>query len=500
MSPPNAEQAGEVSFSFTVSGLPSDTFHVQDFVGEEELNGDFVFRLTLLSRNTTLKPADLPGRDASFFIESRREGLPVKIPTHGMVGEFGVVRQIFERVEYRATLIPRLARLNISEYSEIYSLEKSASGILEEVLKEAGFTSRDYQFKIVDEGRPRSFVCQYRESPRHFLDRWAEREGIVYLFDHSGEKEKVVFYDQPHQKPAWTKSLNYRPPGDLDVGFADDTLIEFTEMAYPVPGKAIVQDFNYRKANLEIRQEEVLDPRLETLVEEEGINLRTNAEAKRQVKILAESLRCRSRIFSGTSTAVEVRVGTTISVGNHFLESLNGSFFVYRVRLEGVMGNEILGNSMGAGAAQQARFTARFEAIPADVPFRPERRTPWPKIAGVVQGIVEAEGSGKLAEVNEYGEYKIRFPFALTRKKVQKGSGWVRLSTPLAGSDNGIHFPLHKETEVLVAFLGGDPDQPVIVGALHNSEGRNLVTNKNPEKNFIQSAGGHFLVFNDGNL
>ncbi len=500
MSPPNVEQAGEVSFSFSVSGLASDSFVVQDFVGEEELNGDFVFRLTLLSRNTTLKPADLLGRDASFFIESRREGLPVKMPTYGMVGEFGVVRQIFERVEYRATLVPRLARLNISEYSEIYSLEKSIPGIIEEVLKEAGFTSQDYQFKAVDDGRPRSFVCQYRESPRHFLDRWAEREGLVYHFDHSQEKDRVVFYDQPHQKPAWTKSLNYRPPGELDVGFFDDTLIEFTETAYPVPGKVIVQDFNYRKANLEIRQEEVLDPRLETLVEEEGDNLRTNAEAKRQVKILAESLRCRSRVFSGTSTAIGIRAGTTVSVGSHFLESLNSSFFVYRVRFEGTMREGILGNSLGVGAAQQARFTARFEAIPADVPFRPERRTPWPKIAGVVQGIVEGEGSGKLAEVNEYGEYKVRFPFALTRKKAQKGSGWVRLSSPLAGSENGIHFPLHKETEVLIAFLGGDPDQPVIVGALHNSEGRNLVTNNNPEMNLIKSSGGHFILLNDGNI
>ena len=147
--------------------------------------------------------------------------------------------------------------------------------------------------------------------------------------------------------------------------------------------------------------------------------------------------------------------------------------------------------------AEQGRFTTSFEAILADVPFRPERKTPWPRISGVVQAIVEAEGSGKFAELNEYGEYKIQFPFSLTRKKSQKGSGWVRLATPLAGSDNGIHFPLHKDTEVLVAFLGGDPDQPVIVGALHNSEGRNLVSNKNPESSIIRTFGGTVLMIND---
>ena len=496
MSPGNAEMAGHVTFGFTVSGLPPDTFFVQDFTGEEALNGDFVFRVTLLSRNASLVPQALLGRDASFFIESRREGDLVKVPTHGMIGELGIYRQVFDRVEYRATLVPRLSRLDHSSYSEIYTLEKSIPELLEEVLKESGFTSQDYQFKVVDGGRPRSFVCQYRESPRHFIDRWAEREGLVYYFDHSGEREKVIFYDQPHQKPSWTKSLTYRPPGDLDAGFADDSLTELFETARPVPGKTVVSDFNYRKANLDIREEEVLDPRIETLVEEHGDNLRTNAEAKRQVKIRGEALRCRARIFTGTSTATEIRAGTTITVRNYFRDGLSGSLFVTRARYEGRM-REIGSMTAGVGAGEGGIFTTSFEAIPFDVPFRPECKTPWPQIPGVVQGIVEGEGSGKFAELNEYGEYKIRFPFALTKRKAQKGSGWVRLSTPLAGAEHGIHFPLHKDTEVLVSFMGGDPDQPVIVGALHNSETRNLVTNKNPATNIIHTFGGTVVMIND---
>ena len=496
MSPGNEEKAGDVTFEFTVSGLAPDTFQVVDFSGEEALNEEYSFRITLLSRQPPLKPKDLLGREASFTIESRREGPAVSMPYRGMVGEFGVYRRVFERTEYKVTLVPRIARLGLSEYSEIYTLEKDIPGLLEEVLKEAGFTSQDFQFKVAEERRPRSFVCQYRETLLQFLDRWVEREGIVYYFDHSGEKERVIFYDQPHQKPSWTKDLIYRPPGDLDVGFADDSLIEFSERAAPVPGRVVVQDFNYRKANLEIREEELLDSRTKTLVHEYGDNLRTNAEAKRQAKLLSELVRCREQRFSGTSSAIGIRAGTTVKVRGHFREEMNASFFVIRVRLEGT-----LKESSGAEPAPgTGRFTTFFEAIPVDVPFRPDRRTPWPRIPGVVQAIIEAEGSGKFAELNEYGEYKVRFIFAKTRKSPQKGSGWVRLATPLAGSDNGIHFPLHKDTEVLVAFLGGDPDQPVIVGALHNSEGRNLISNKDPEKNIIRSAGGHFLMFNDGNL
>ena len=497
MSPENAEMAGEVNFRFTVSGLARDTFLVVNVSGEDALNGDYSFTMTLLSRTLSLNPKDLLEKEASFVIESRREGPVATMPYHGMIGEVEVCRQVFDRTEYKVTLVPRIARLALSEFSEVYTLEKDIPGLIEEVLKEAGFTSQDYQFKIVEGGRPRSFVCQYRETLRQFLHRWVEREGIVTYFDHSGEKERLLFYDQPHQKPSWTTSLVYRPPGDLDVGFSDDSLIEFSETIRPVTGKVVVQDFNYRKANLEIREEEVLDPRGKTLLEEYGENLRTNSEAKRQAKLLAEMVRCRERRFVGKSSAIDLRAGTTINVKSHFREELNGSFFIIRACFDG----SLTESSRGPGSvAEQGRFTTSFEAILADVPFRPERKTPWPRISGVVQAIVEAEGSGKFAELNEYGEYKVRFPFALTKRKSQKGSGWVRLATPLAGAENGMHFPLRKETEVLVAFLGGDPDQPVILGALHNSEGRNLISNKNPEKNLIRSAGGHFLMLNDGNL
>ena len=497
MSAGNTEKAGEVSFFLAVSGFGEETFQVVDFKGEDRLNGDYGFQITLLSGQARLDPKDLLGREATFSIESLREGPAVKDPYRGMIGEFQVVRRVYEKTEYRAVLVPRIARLHLSEYSEVYTLEKDIPGILEEVLKEAGFTSQDFQFKIVDPGRQRSFVCQYRETLRGFLDRWVEREGIVYYFDHSGEKEKVIFYDQPHQKPAWTRSLVFRPPGEPDVGFANDSLIEFAETVRPIPGKVAVRDFNYRKANLDIREEETTDPKSKGLVEEHGDNLRTNAEAKRRAKLLSETIRCRERTYSGTSSATGIRAGTTVSVKGHFRNEMNASYFVTRARLEGTLKAPPSGMEAVPG---QDRFVTFFDAVPADLPFRPERRTPWPRISGVVQAVVEAEGSGKFAELNEYGEYKIRFPFALTRKKSQKGSGWVRLATPLAGADNGMHFPLRKETEVLVAFLGGDPDQPVIVGALHNSEGRNLISNKNPEKNLIRSAGGHFIMLNDANL
>ena len=504
MSAANQERAGDVSFALTVAGLSPETFQVVDFMGEEALNRDFGYRLTLASRDSRLRPEELLGREATFTVESRREGPVLRVPTHGMIGEVQVRHQAGPFTLFGAVLVPRLARLHLSVFSEVYTLEKGIPGVLEEILKGAGFSTQDYQFRTGESYRERSFLCQYAESLHAFLDRWAEREGLVYAFDHEGNRDRVLFFDQPHQKPSWNRSLVFRPPGDPDVGLADDTLFEWSETVREIPARAVVQDFNYRKAALEIREEKAVPGGADRTVKElYGENLRTNAEASRQARLLAERLEAGRRILEGKSTAVGIRAGTTVRVSRHGREGMNGDFFVTRLRCEGSQPMASLASMAGGGGGEAggpARFQAAFEGIPANVPFRPQQWTPWPRIPGVVQAIVEAEGSGKFAELNEYGEYKVRFPFALSKRKSQKGSGWVRLATPLAGSDNGMHFPLHKETEVLVAFLGGDPDQPVIVGALHNSEGRNLISNRNPEKNMIRSAGGHFLMLNDGNL
>ncbi len=503
MSAANQERAGDVSFALTVAGHSPEAFQVVEFTGEEALNRDFVYRLTLATRDANLAPEALMGREATFTVESRREGPVLRIPTHGMIGELKVRHQAGPFTLLSAVLVPRLSRLSLSVFSEVYTLEKGIPGVLEEILKGAGFTTQDYQFRTGESYRERSFLCQFGESLHAFLDRWAEREGIVYAFDHEGGRDRVLFYDQPHQKPSWSRSLVFRPPGDPDVGLADDTLLEWSETVREVPARAVVQDFNYRKAALEIREEKAVAGGADrTVVEVFGENLRTNAEANRQARLLAELLESGRRILDGKSTAVGIRAATTVRISRHGRENMNGEFFVTRLRCEGSQPMANLASMAGGGGESggPSRFQTSFQAIPANVPFRPERRTPWPRIPGVVQAIVEAEGSGRFAELNEYGEYKVRFPFALTKRKSQKGSGWVRLATPLAGADNGMHFPLRKETEVLVAFLGGDPDQPVIVGALHNSEGRNLISNKNPEKNLVRSAGGHFILLDDANL
>ena len=121
--------------------------------------------------------------------------------------------------------------------------------------------------------------------------------------------------------------------------------------------------------------------------------------------------------------------------------------------------------------------------------YRPPRTTTRPKIDGTLSGFVDAEGSGKYAELDDQGRYKVQVPFDLTDKSAQRASAWLRFATPYAGSsDEGMHFPLRKGSEVLLSFEGGDPNRPIIIGAVANSEHANVVTNRNATYNMLQTG------------
>ncbi len=493
------EKAGHISFGLTVEGLSPETFSIVDFSGREALNELFSFRIKLVSERSDISPEDALSRPVTFTIESSREGSLSKAPYHGTFSEFRVLHQATPYTFYEGVLVPRIHLMTRSRFSEAYTSEKGIPDILEEVLKAEGFSAQDYSFRTRESYRERSFVCQFEESGLSFIDRWAEREGITYYFDHADNRDRIVFFDHPSQKPAWNNSLSYRPSSELDAGFSDDSLKEWSLCAVPLPHQVVVSDFNYRKANLEIEEKKLLDSREKGTVHSFGGNLRTNAEAQKQATILSEMIRSRQRRYEGKTTATGIRAAMTVHIKHHFRSDHNGTFFVTSVVHKGSQAAFLTAgfDARSPTDQRQTHYEATIDAIPSDVTFRHPRVTPWPKIPGVVSAIIEAEGSGLFAELNEYGEYKVRFLFMFQKKRSQKNSGWIRMATPLAGADNGMHFPLHKETEVMVAFLGGDPDQPVILGAVHNSEHRALITNRNPEINMIRSIGGNIISIND---
>ena len=186
-------------------------------------------------------------------------------------------------------------------------------------------------------------------------------------------------------------------------------------------------------------------------------------------------------------------------MSHHYRDDFNGRYLVTEMHHRGSQAGVLLAGlkTPFSAAERGTRYANSFSAIAAATQFRAERLTPKPRIAGTMNATIDAEGSGDYAELDEFGQYKVQLPFDLTDKDANKGSTRIRMATPYSGTDHGMHFPLLKSAEVLLSFVDGDPDQPVIMGASPNSENRSVVNNANPAANQIRTKGGNHLHMSD---
>ncbi|QFY43389.1 type VI secretion system tip protein VgrG [Candidatus Methylospira mobilis] len=229
-----------------------------------------------------------------------------------------------------------------------------------------------------------------------------------------------------------------------------------------------------------------------------GRKIKNNMEIKLRAKLQAESLLCRADRYFGGSTATGLRCGHFIETANHPRQPLNRRYLLTAVKHRGSQAGLLLdGLRVPAELGSSDFYSAEFTAIPDNVQYRPETKHPWPKIIGTINAFIDAEGSGQYAELNQYGEYKVQLPFDISHKRANRGSAWIRMATPYAGSDHGMHFPLLKGTEVLLSFVNGDPDQPIIMGAVPNSINPSVVTDVNQMQSRIRTAGGNEITLHD---
>jgi type VI secretion system secreted protein VgrG len=205
----------------------------------------------------------------------------------------------------------------------------------------------------------------------------------------------------------------------------------------------------------------------------------------------AERYACARRTYTGRTDCSRFRAGYSFELENHHDPANDGPYLI--TAIEHAVGHPI---EIEDEAAPQ-RYLARFSAIPLDVPFRPERVTPWPSIHGVLHGHVESDTAGEYAQIDDQGRYKVRLPFDSGNAKGTQASRWVRMAQPYSGAGYGSHFPLHKGTEVLLAHVDGDPDRPIIIGSVPNAHTQSPSTSANATQSVIATASGIRIEMED---
>jgi type VI secretion system secreted protein VgrG len=491
------------AYQFHSGAIDDGVLLVAAFTGHERISAPFRYELNLRSARADLDGAALLASDCWLAIQqptllagSGRRGVQL-LKLHGVLASFEQHGRDDESVHYRAVLVPHLWRLSLTRQSRIFQ-DLSVQDIVTQVLAKHGIT--EIEFNQCDKGTAvREHVVQYRETDLDFLHRQLEHVGIFYTIEHGEQGPKLVFGGCPEscRKLPGSGGLQFR----THVGSAErgEALVAESVQALairhqPVPEKVVVGDWNWRTPDDPLFSEHAVDAQAVFGSQyEHGDHFKDDDEGAEIATVRAEELAWRKLVYHGTSDARGLRAGMVFTLSDHYRGDANTDHLVVEIRHQGSQGFA----TADTDVLPAALYSNEFTSIPAAVPFRPRRTTPKPVIPGTITARVDAAGDGQYAELDDQGRYKLKFAFDRSDLQDGKASRFVRMAQPYAGDDMGMHFPLHKGTEVLVTHVNGDPDRPVIASAVPNPQTGSKVSSGNQSQSVIKTGGGNSVTMED---
>ncbi|MGS0737501.1 type VI secretion system Vgr family protein [Pseudomonas sp. GG8] len=513
------------TFASLAPSLLLETLWVQQWQGEEKLSQPYRFEVRLATINPLFDDEALLGNRAVLTL-SDALGLPH--PYQGMVTEVDYLDADSLYYYYRVVLEPRFVQLRHFRFSEIW-LDKSLPELIRDVLKLAdlnvegpginGLPGSAYDFDIRlpladDPLTQATFTCQFEETSFAFISRLLEYFGVYYFFEQGPDGEALVLCGDRLYQPQLPSLLTYRrQDSELDVGRVLAVARSFERKLVRQAAGVTLQDFSATNAQLKLEVNASVasaslgaDASLEqrTAVSSSpvfiggqglyGEHFGSLEQGQWLANRRAQAIGCRQREFHGAGRATGLRAGYPMLLVGHPRPMFNAGYQVIEVHHEGYQPLPGLG-SEGEGPGQG--INTRFIALPGDVQFRALCVTPRPYVQGVLSAVVDGDEDTGRPLLNDKGCYKVSFPFIRGAKNATRGSAWLRMATLSSGSSHGMNFPLLKGTEVLVSFLGGDPDRPVITGSVPNSENPNVVTGDNATQSGLSTPGGHLFAMED---
>ncbi|XXY54572.1 type VI secretion system tip protein TssI/VgrG [Sorangium sp. So ce269] len=477
-----------------ISGSP----RVLGFRSHEELGRCFEYDVcfALDSGDPDLSPERALGQPAALVLGSGGDAVEVE----GHVAELELLESEPSPM-LRLCIVPALWFLRRSSHNRVF-VDLAFPEILERVLAQAGIAAGSFELRLTGTYAKREHVCQYQESDLDFLQRWLEREGIYYFFDHGGGGSKLTFCDAPrHHAPARARPVAYHPVTSVDVSAGDHFSI-FHASLKAQPLEIVEADYNYLTPAATIRAATAVSSELSASVQIWAENEADQRGAERLAGLRAELEKSRRKPCFAAGRELFIHAGFTFALDRHPAGDLNREYLAVRVVRIGQI-NERQGRIVPfflpeeAAALEGETVWTEVEAIASDVQFRPPRRTPWPLVCGLELGIVDGPADSDVAQLDEHGRYLVKLMMDENPSPAGRASTRLRMMQPHGGAREGYHLPLRKGTEVLIAFVGGDPDRPVIAGAVPNALTPSPVTRANSTRNVVQTGGGSRLEVED---
>ncbi|MBS0394488.1 MAG: type VI secretion system tip protein VgrG [Proteobacteria bacterium] len=431
-------------------------------VGREELGRPFEYQLDLLSRNPGINFADILGKSVT---------VKLALPSgdwryfNGYVTRFAQVGMLGRYSRYTATLRPWLWLLTRTANCRIFQ-DLSVPKIVDQVMHAHPPALVDS--KCNGDYRTWDYCSQYRETDFNFVSRLLEQEGIYYYFRHDAGQHTLVLADAPTAHDAF--------PGYAELPFAGhdalnpdrDGITNWELMRTIQPGIYTHDDYDFERPGVELQttktRQQGHDFDHYEVYDFPGEYLKAQPDGEQYATVRIEELAAQYEIAQAVTNARGLSVGSTFKLTDHPRDDQNQEYLVVAANYA-LEYNEYESLEDTAGSGYRCSFTC----MPSSRQFRPQRTTPKPSVQGPQTAVVVGP-SGEEIHTDKYGRVKVQFHWDRDGKKNENSSCWMRVSQPWAGKGYGMIALPRIGQEVIVDFLEGDPDEPIVTGRVYNAE------------------------------
>jgi len=476
-------------------------FSVLKFSGYDAVSELYRYEIEFTCPVANLPVEKVLGRRAKFIIDpidpnaeylrhmfgenaEKFSDMPPARTIHGVVTQFVELETSADETRYTLVIEPRTADLARGKKSRLFQ-KQSVQEIITETLQHYGYGDGvDFKFQLRAQYKRHEYITQYHESTFAFIQRIAADEGIWFRFEQVKNREIIIFGDDLDAYARYQRTVPLRRESGLESAGAE-AIKSLERHMRRVPESVQLNDYNHRQAGVSLLVEANAarnDTTTNAVDSRWGEHYKTPDEGQRIAQLRHEAHLAQQLTFEGKGNAFALEAGEVLKLDRNPVDARHGLFII----------------SVKSSGGRREAYWNTFTAIPSDRVWRtPIDAVAQPLVQGILPARITSPGDYRRAYLTPEGWYVIKLPFDLDAWSPGGTSRPVRFAKPYSGDNYGHHFPLIDGAEVAISFTLGDPNRPVIIGAMHDSQHRDLVNNVNHTRNLIRTAAQNELRMED---
>jgi type VI secretion system secreted protein VgrG len=445
--------------------LGEDRLLLRSFTGAEGISKLFHFQLDMLSEDFNISFDDIIGQKVTVSVKLA-DGVSERY-FNGHVSRFSQLPGEDRLARYQADVVPWMWFLTRTADCRIFQ-NKTVPDIVQQVFRDFGF--QDFEVRLTATHDPWDYCVQYRETACDFILRLLEQEGIFFFFRHEDGKHILVLADSSsaHQPCTFASKIRYEHVAGSGYDREDDVVLHWRYQQEFRPGKYALRDYNFETPSTSLLSS------VKSTINQGGnqnyeiFDYPGEYEKKNQgdvqSKLRIEEQELPHEVVHGDGNCRTFSSGFRFELTEHERKDQNTQYV-----LTDVAHSASSGHFHSRKSDADAAYSNSFTCTPLTVPFRPARVTARHLVQGPQTAVVVGP-AGEEIYTDKYGRVKVQFHWDRAGKHDEKSSCWIRVSQPWAGKSWGAIWIPRIGQEVVVDFLEGDPDRPLITGRVYNAE------------------------------